>query len=132
MKTTAEDRAINERVVAEHPHMAPILDKPTDRCTYEGGPAVTVRTGQLGNRYGLCADCKASHDRIGIATRIMEPFRTRLGNAGLLDERAKEFIDAVIVVGSVAEDPETAISELFRRILDEFDSSLAEGAGATA
>lgn len=132
MTTTAEDRAINERVAADHPHMAPILDKPTDRCTYEGGPAVTVRTGKLGNRYGLCASCKASHDRTDIATRIMEPFRIRLGNAGLLDERAEEFIDAVIVVGSAAEDPEATIRELFRRILDERDAERAEAAGTTA
>ncbi|UJV41591.1 hypothetical protein [Streptomyces sp. AMCC400023] len=131
MKTTAQDRKTNERIAREHPHMRPVL-KPTDRCVYEGGPAVAVRTGQLGNRYGLCADCRDSQDRTDTATRIMEPFRTRFREAGLLDERAEEFINAVILLGSVAEDPETAISELFRRILDEFGSCRAEGAGATA
>ncbi|MDX3068159.1 hypothetical protein PV518_39385 [Streptomyces sp. ND04-05B] len=131
MTTIAEDRAINERVAAEHPHMRPVL-KPTDRCVYEGGPAVTVRTGTLGNRYGLCADCRDCQDRTDIATRIMEPFRIRLGNAGLLDERAEEFINAVILLGSVAEDPEATIRELFRKILDERDANRAEGVGASA
>ncbi|MDT0568898.1 hypothetical protein RM704_15705 [Streptomyces sp. DSM 3412] len=131
MTTTAQDRKINERIAREHPHMRPVL-KPTDRCVYEGGPAVAVRTGQLGNRYGLCADCRDSQDRTDMATRIMEPFRTRLLEAGLLDERAEEFINAVILLGSVAENPEATISELFRRILDEFGSDRAEAAGATA
>lgn len=51
------DREINERVAQQHPHMKPITDRPTSVCVYDGTPSVTVRTGQLGNRYGMCADC---------------------------------------------------------------------------
>lgn len=53
----ARDREINEEVIRRHPDMTPATTKPTSQCTFEGGPAVVVRTGKLGNRYGLCADC---------------------------------------------------------------------------
>lgn len=58
----ARDREINEEVTRRHPDMAPVTTKPTAQCTFEGGPAVVVRTGKLGNRYGLCADCARAMD----------------------------------------------------------------------
>lgn len=51
------DREINERVAQQHPHMKPVTDRPTSRCVFDGTPSVAVRTGQLGNRYGLCTEC---------------------------------------------------------------------------
>ena len=58
----ARDREINEEVTRRHPDMAPATTKPTSQCTFEGSPAVVVRTGRLGNRYGLCADCATAMD----------------------------------------------------------------------
>ncbi|MFF2650362.1 hypothetical protein [Streptomyces sp. NPDC058045] len=34
----------------------------THICVYDGRSATTVRTGKLGNRFGLCAECAPGHD----------------------------------------------------------------------
>ncbi|WP_329174366.1 DUF6907 domain-containing protein [Streptomyces sp. NBC_01477] len=58
----ARDREINEEVTRRCPDIARVTTRPTSQCTFEGGPAVVVRTGKLGNRYGLCVDCARTMD----------------------------------------------------------------------
>lgn len=48
-------------------------------CVYCKVPAVAVRTGQTGQRYGLCADCETAHESSVAAEAIItEGFRTKL------------------------------------------------------
>lgn len=66
----ARDREINEEVTRRCPDMAPVTTKPTSQCTFDGGPAVVVRTGKLGNRYGLCVDCATTMDIKSISEAV--------------------------------------------------------------
>lgn len=47
--------------IVEHARTSPtsIASEP---CAYCREPSVSVRTGELGNRYGLCADCQRTQD----------------------------------------------------------------------
>lgn len=63
MTTTAQDREANIRLLQQRPDLGHLLTKPTTACTYDGTPSAVVRTGRLGNRYGLCADCRDAQDR---------------------------------------------------------------------
>ncbi|MGW1605115.1 hypothetical protein [Streptomyces eurythermus] len=90
----------------------------TSVCVYEGGPAVTVRTGKNGNQYGLCASCADITERTDAVSKIMEDFRTRMRKAERLDERIEEFINGVIICAPLAPgtDPLARISAVFHRL----------------
>lgn len=55
----ARDREANVKAAAQHPHLGPFVDLPTTVCVFDRVPSTSVRTGQLGNRYGLCDSCAA-------------------------------------------------------------------------
>ncbi|MFD4628451.1 hypothetical protein ACFVYR_00905 [Streptomyces sp. NPDC058284] len=87
----------------------------TSVCVYEGSPAVTVRSGKTGDQYGLCASCADSTDRTDAVSEVMEGFRTRMREAGRLDERIEDFINAVIICAPLVPggDPLAGISAVF-------------------
>lgn len=70
----------------------------TTVCAYEGGPAVTVRTGQAGNQYGLCAQCAVHTDRCDTAETILEGLRTGFRDAGHLTEGINNLIDQLMII----------------------------------
>lgn len=119
MTTTTQDREINMRLLQQRPDLEHLLTKPSSSCTYDGTSSVVVRTGQLGNRYGLCADCRDSQDRTDTAVEIMEDFRTRMREAGQLTERVEDFINKVVLFASVSKDPRAAIDAVFQMLARE-------------
>lgn len=90
----------------------------TTVCTYEGGPATTVRTGKTGIQYGLCAGCAEFSRRTDAVEAIMEDFRTRMRDSGQLTETVEQFIDHVMICAplSNATDPLAAISTVFQHL----------------
>jgi hypothetical protein len=87
----AGDRAINEQIAKQHPRLKPIL-KPTSQCVYCAAHSVTVRTGQLGNRYGLCASCQRSQDK---PLAFEAAFEESAGAMGSRAEAAGRFLAAL-------------------------------------
>ncbi|MEU0740734.1 hypothetical protein [Streptomyces sp. NPDC006134] len=89
-------------------------------CVYEGGPAVTVRTGKTGNQYGLCASCADITDRTDAVSEIMEGFRNHMREAGRLDEHIEDFINGVIICAPMAPgtDPLAMISAVFHLLAE--------------
>lgn len=87
-------------------------------CTYEGGPAVTVRTGKTGLQYGLCAGCAEFDSRTDAVEAIMEDFRTRMRDTGQLTATVDEFINQVMICAplSKATDPLAMISTVFQHL----------------
>ncbi|MGP4012083.1 hypothetical protein [Streptomyces sp. 4N124] len=90
----------------------------TSVCVYEGGPAVKVRSGKAGNQYGLCASCADITERTDAVSEIMEGFRTRMREAGRLDERIEDFINGVLICAPLApgSDPLAWISAVFHHL----------------
>jgi hypothetical protein len=67
----------------------------TTRCVYDGSPAVAARTGQSGNRYGVCGPCSKSSAhlsavcfRIELAKQIKAGLDTYNREAGKDDQRS--------------------------------------------
>lgn len=96
-----------------------VTRRPVTHCVYDGRPSVVIRTGKLGNQYGLCDDCRASVARVDAATEIMEDFRTAMRDAGQLTELVEEFIDRVIVVASATKNPRGTIGAVFEMLARE-------------
>jgi hypothetical protein len=90
----------------------------TSVCVFEGGPAITIRSGKTGNQYGLCASCADFTERTDAVSEIMEDFRTRMREAGRLDERIEDLINGVIICAPLAPgaDPLARISAVFHRL----------------
>lgn len=90
----------------------------TSVCVYEGGPAVTIRSGKAGNQYGLCASCADITERTDAVSEIMEGFRSRMREAGRLDDRIEDFINGVVICAPLApgSDPLAWISAVFHRL----------------
>lgn len=87
-------------------------------CTYERGPAATVRTGKTGHQYALCADCADFESRTDAVAAIMEDFRTRLREAGQLTEDVDQFVNEVIICAPLSKgtDPLAMISTVFQHL----------------
>lgn len=85
----AADRAINEQIAKQHPQLKPIL-KPTSQCVYCAEPSIAVHTGQLGNRYGLCAACQRSQDKPLAFDAAFEEFAEAAGRVLDVIERDRQ------------------------------------------
>ncbi|MFF9324010.1 hypothetical protein ACF1AY_04755 [Streptomyces sp. NPDC014776] len=86
-------------------------------CVYDGSPAVTVRTGATGNRFGLCAVCAPSHEQSLVASEAiaeMELFRAEMRRLGQASPAVEKFVDEVCALISVCGDPKAAIDTVFR------------------
>lgn len=120
-RPTEGDAAVNERVAREYPHMRPVLG-PTNVCVYEGAPAVTVRTGQAGNRFGLCAECAPGHDISVVAGRVaarQAAERIDRQLAACADgqpPRVVELYDCMREIVREADDPQAALDWIAGRL----------------
>lgn len=91
-------------------------------CVYDGRPAATVRTGQQGNRFGLCAECAPAHERSLVAEQAiteLENFRTAMLGLGQLSPKVEKFIDHMVVLVTVTEDPRQTLDTVFRVLAAE-------------
>ncbi|MCI3272121.1 hypothetical protein [Streptomyces cylindrosporus] len=80
----------------------------TTVCVYGCGPAAAVVTGGAGARYGLCADCKAWHDRQQLAAphiATMEHFRSQMRAIGQATPTVEKFVDDMVLLLGVTHDP---------------------------
>lgn len=101
---------------------AEITTKSTSRCVYDGRPSVTIRTGQKGNRFGLCAECGPEHEKSLVAEAAiaeLEECRTKLRGLGPLSPRAEKFFDDMALLISVTRDPQRALGTVFRVLAGE-------------
>ncbi|MBT2673975.1 hypothetical protein J7E95_24770 [Streptomyces sp. ISL-14] len=124
------DALINRRVAEQHPHLKPLMDRLTTKCVYDGTPAVRVDTGQLGNRYGLCASCATAEDNSAAAeaatARAAEQFRAN--NPDVAREHpAHDDTDLTAVIAALPD----AIDQAMRETLpDEYTPELASAIAA--
>lgn len=84
-------------------------------CVYACGPATAVETGESGVRYGLCADCKAHHDKQQMAAphiAVMENFRSSMRAAGLSSPGVEKFADHMVLLLSVTDDPQRCMDTI--------------------
>ncbi|MDF6043217.1 hypothetical protein LRD69_13880 [Streptomyces sp. JH14] len=91
-------------------------------CTYEGSPAVTVRTGRAGNQFGLCAECATAHDASVTAQRIVDQLeidRAAMQAAGKSTPAYEEFMDHLIAIISCTHDPAGALGIVLRLLTRE-------------
>jgi hypothetical protein len=103
-------------------------------CVYEGGPAVAVETGESGVRYGLCADCKAHHDKQQMAAphiAVMENFRSSMRAAGLASPGVERFADHMVLLLSVTADPKRCMDTILEA-LDGADEKHLQTAGSAS
>lgn len=106
----------------------------TTVCVYEGGPAVAVLTGATGIRYGLCAGCKAHHDKQQAAAphiATMENFRSSMRAAGLASPSVERFADHMVLLLSVTADPQRCMDTVLAA-LDGADEEQLLATGATS
>lgn len=108
----------------------------TTVCVYEGGPAVAVETGQSGVQYGLCADCKACHDRQQKAAphiATMEVFRAQMRVIGQATPTVEKFIDDMVLLLSVNYDPDRCMNIILAALAGGTEEQLrAMPAGAAS
>jgi len=104
-------------------------------CVYEGGPAVAVQTGETGVQYGVCADCKAWHDKQLVAAphiATMEGFRAQMRAIGQASPRVEKFVDDMVLLLSVSYDPERCMNIILAALAGATEEQLrALPAGAT-
>jgi hypothetical protein len=108
--------------------------RPTTVCTYEGGPAVTVRISQAGNQFGLCAECAIAHDKSVTAGRIVDQLeidRAAMQAAGKSTPAYEEFVDHLVAIISCTNDPVGALNVVLRLLTREQAAPL-ETAGSQA
>lgn len=68
----------------QHPDPIDVREADTARCVYCPAPAATIRTGQQGNRFGLCTDCAPLHRKwSGGTTPLTEAETTLVSDDGL-------------------------------------------------
>lgn len=91
-------------------------------CVYDGRPSVTVRTGQKGNRFGLCAECGPEHEKSLVAKAAiaeLEECRSKLRGLGPISPRAEKFFDDMVLLISVTRDPRRTLDTVFRVLAGE-------------
>lgn len=105
-------------------------------CVYACGPAAAVVTGEAGVQYGLCADCKAWHDRQQEAAphiATMEHFRSQMRAIGQATPTVEKFIDDMVLLLSVSYDPDRCINIILAALAGATEEQLrAMPAGATS
>lgn len=94
-------------------------DESTSVCVYCKTSSVTVRTGRTGNRFGLCADCLDAHNRTEEAIEEMEGFRTRMREIGQLTPAVENFVNELVLLASLTNNPKAAIEMVVRVLADK-------------
>lgn len=104
-------------------------------CVYTCGPAVAVETGETGVRYGLCADCKACHDRQQIAAphiATMEDFRSGMRAIGQATPAVEKFIDHMVLLLTVTPDPDRCMTLILAGLDGANEQQMLATVGATS
>jgi len=105
-------------------------------CVYEGGPAAAVETGETGVQYGLCADCKAFHDKQLLAAphiATMEDFRAQMRTVGQATPTVEKFIDDMVLLLTVTNDSRRCMDTILAVLAGATEEQLlAAPAGATS
>jgi hypothetical protein len=104
-------------------------------CVYEGGPAVTVVTGETGIRYGLCADCKAWREKQQSAAPhivTMESFRSGMRAIGQATPAVERFVDDMVLLLGVTNDPQRCMDTILKALGGADEKQLHSAAGAAS
>ncbi|KUN91899.1 hypothetical protein [Streptomyces caeruleatus] len=99
-------------------------------CAYEGGPAAAVLTGETGIQYGVCADCKACHDKQLLAAphiATMEAFRAQMRAIGQATPAVEKFTDDMVLLLVVTDDPQRCLNTILAALAGATEEQLRTG-----